>query len=270
MIFTTQETLEDRIIRLVLEEKASIKALHQRLAGEEKLSLRAVYKAVDKLIGAGVLIKAGQRVVLSAEWAGRVVEGLQTSPLSVLGEGERAVYTFASMEHLDAFWKTVVLPLEAAAEEKEIFFYNPHDFWAYLPERRESEDAYYRHFAATGRHGFLVVGGESLADREFKRTYQNENFQIDTRNVSSLARRDHLTILGPLVITVRLPKKLAAHIDDLYASGKAMSALLPSVLEACRAPGTLRFVLENHPAKAKRIKQLLAKNFYFKQHEGML
>lgn len=244
--------------------RASIAALHTSLGKDGRLSLRAVYKAVDKLIAAGVLIRAQRQVMLSAEWTRAVGERLRPTPLAAPALGERLSYSFMSLEHLDAFWKTVVLPIEEAATETEIFFYNPHDFWAYLPERRESEEAYYRHFNKQKR-GFFTVGGDAEADMEFKRAYQSEYLQVDTRDIASLGRRDHSTLIGSLILTVRLQKRLVAQIDALYASGKPIDELLPELERLCARPGKTKLVLENNPGKAKKLRKLLSKNFYFKQ-----
>jgi hypothetical protein len=263
MLFSRQEDLEDRIIRLALGGRVSVKALHAELAVGGKLSLRAVYKAVDKLIEAGVLLKAGKRVLVDEEWARRVGEQLRTpGPFTVPSSGEHLAYTFRSLAHLDAFWKTVVLPIEEASATKEIFFYNPHNFWAYMPERKESEAAYYAHFSQN-QHGFLTLGGETELDKQFKREFQSEYFQIDTREVPALRRSDHLTLIDSLILTVRLPRRLTARIDELYASGREVKDMLPELLAACGASGNTRFTLENSPAKAAKLKKLLSKNFYF-------
>jgi hypothetical protein len=265
MLFSKALDLEDRMVELVLKDRATIKSLHARLSEHEPLSLRAVYKAADKLIGAGVLLKAGKRVMVDEEWARRVGEKLSNSPLPAPAVGERILYTFSSIEHLDAFWKTIVLPIEESAAAREVFFFNPHNFWAYIPGREESEAAYYRHFSPN-RHGFFTIGGSFEADMEFKREYQSEYLQIDTRDIGSLGRRDHITVIDSLIINVRLNKATTARIDELYASGRAIKDILPELLSICRAPGKIRFTLENNPAKAKKLRKILARNFYFPQH----
>lgn len=265
MIFSKTQELEDRIVEFVLTGRISVKSLHERLATEKKLSLRAVYKSVDKLIGAGVLIKVGKRLVMNEEWARGVARRLRTTTTLALSPGELIAYTFTSVEHLDAFWKTTVLPIEESTENRETFFYNPHNFWAYIPGRKDSETAYYKHFLEAKQQGFFVVGGDSEADKEFKRSYQSELLQIDTRNISSLRRTDHITVLGTTVITVRVPKKVAVRIDEIYASGMGIKDISSELVAICQTPGNMRFVIENNPRKAKELRKLLARNFYFLQ-----
>lgn len=267
MMYSDANNLEDRIVELSANDRTTIKSLHSQLDKESALSLRAVYKAVNKLIDAGVLLKVGKQVMVDQEWVTRVRETLDSSTASILSSGERAVYTFVSIEHLDAFWKTVVLPLEQSVSAREIFFYNPHNFWAHLPARKESEDAYYRHFVGAKRQGFFTIGGQSRADMEFKRGYQNENLQIDLRNIPSLRRTDHMTVIGAMTITVRLGKGIAERIDKLYASGEDIKDILSKIVRICQKPGKIRFVLENNLTKAEKLKKVLARNFYFKRSE---
>lgn len=265
MLFSHTNTLEDRIVELIADAGLTIKSIHSKLEKEEKLSLRAVYKAVHKLIDAGVLLKVGKKIMIDQEWAQNVAGRIGSASEPLLSNGERAVYTFVTIEHLDAFWKTVVLPLEKSTSPREIFFYNPHNFWAYLPARKQSEDAYYQHFSNTERYGFFTVGGDSVADMEFKRGYQNERLQIDLRNITLLRRTDHTTIVGPMIIIVRLAKGVSERIDKLYTSGRNIKDMLPEIVEICRRPGKIRFVIENNPVKAEKLKKILARNFYFKQ-----
>lgn len=264
MLFSGQPGLEDRIIELTVSGGLTVKSLHARLKHKEPLSLRAVYKAIHNLIGAGVILKVGKQIMLDQEWVVRV--GNELRPLSVhsLAPGERTAYTTVTIEHLDALWKTVVLPMEKLSRDNEIFFYNPHNFWAYMPERKESEDAYYRHFADAGHHGFFIVGGNSEADREFKRRYQSGHLQIDLRNISSHRRTDHITVIGTLIITARLTEVTASRIDTLYASDMSIKDILTEIIQICQSPGKIRLTLENNSAKATQLKKILSKNFYFK------
>lgn len=265
MLYSKEHTLEDRIVELAANAGITVKSLHSRINEERELSLRAVYKAANKLIDEGVLLKVGKQIIVDQEWARHVAELLGSSSIPILSNKERVVYTFISVEHLDSFWKTIMLPLENSSSARETFFYNPHNFWAYLPARKQSEDAYYRHFLNTETYGFFTVGGDSEADREFKREYQNEHLQIDLRDIKPFRRTDHITLVNSLIITVRLAKGISERIDKLYASGESINDILPKIIEICRKPGKIRFTIENNSTKAEKLRKILARNFYFKQ-----
>ncbi len=267
MLYSNSREIEDRVVELLTEGRLTIKSIAARIREDKKISLRGVYKAVNTLIADGVLIKTGKRVMLDQEWAARVTEKLGTPAMQTIETGERAVYTFTSLGHLDAFWKSTVLPLERSISAKEVFFYNPHDFWAYLPARRESEDAYYQHFSQE-QSGFLTIGADSRADLDFKRAYQHEYLQINLKNIASIRRTDHVTVLGPYIITIRLSKSLSDRLDALYASGREIAELLPEIEKIVGKPGKIRFVLENNPTKAEKLRKMLSRDFYFGADKG--
>ena len=96
---------------------------------------------------------------------------------------------------------------------------------------------------------------------EFKRSYQNDYFQVDTRVVPSLGRRDNINVFGDFVVTTRLSKQLAARVDILYDSGQPIAKILPSMLEAAEEFGEFKLTFEHNAAKAKKLRKLLSPNF---------
>ncbi|MFA7302647.1 MAG: hypothetical protein WC030_02770 [Candidatus Paceibacterota bacterium] len=267
MLYAGSKEIEERVVEVLVEGRETVKSLLAYLNTERKdVSLRGVYKAVTNLTKAGVVLKVGKKVMLNHEWVQGVADRLGAPAVPLIARGERAVYTFTSLDHLDAFWKSTVWPLERAVEAREVFFYNPHDFWALLPARKESEEAYYRHFGPE-QQGFFTIGSESQADLTFKRTYQTEFLQINLGKITSIRSTDHVTVLGSYIILARLSKAVAERIDALYASGKTAEGFLPELLKICARPGKIRLVLENNPKKADKLKKLLAKDFYFRRPE---
>ena len=263
MLFSKNKTVEDKIIELCLRDAATTQFLHTELKKDDKVSLRAVYKAVDKLLKAGVLVKAGRRLAVDSEWVRRVGEGMKAEAVIVPLKGERISYTFTSLERLDAFWMRIVLPVEDSIKKPEVFFYNPHNFWAYIPEREESERLYYQSFSHAKKTAFFTIGGETIADQEFKKLYQSAFLQIDTRDIKSLRRTDHITVIGSLIITARLSKKAASRLDGLYFSGKSIKDILSEILEIFGPKEKIRCILENDHVRADKLRKLLSKNFYF-------
>jgi hypothetical protein len=266
MLYSKKPGLDDLIVERLTESPRTVGSLYDEIEPLEKhLTLRAVYKAINKLIKAGVLIKTRRLVRIDHEWVSDLRTRLASSPIPRLTAGERVAYTFSSITHLDAFWKTIVLGLEEYERDGQVFFYNPHNFWEYMPERKVSEDAYYAHFKSKRIHAFFTIGGETAADKEFKRAYQNEYLQIDTRDIPALGLRNHLTIMNDFIISVRIPSNFAAKIDGLYTSGVSMPDIAPIIANLFRPKTNIRFTLEKNPAKALKLRRLLARNFYFPQ-----
>lgn len=266
MLQSASTTLEDDLVERLLQVPSSIQELHAyvRQKGRE-VGERAVYKAVHQLIEARVVLKAGKRVRIDEEWLRKLRGALSSRSIPLIEKGERVSYAFNSFSHLDSFWKTIALQLEPLEEDGRIFFYNPHNFWAYLPERTESEDAYYKHFEGSKLHAFFTVGGATALDRQFKRSYQNEYFQIDERAVSFIPRNVHMSIFGDVIVTVRIAKRLAERIDVLYGSGLPIKDILPEVLAALDSFPKSRLSIENNPEKASKLRKALSRNFYFKR-----
>lgn len=268
MLYSKEETLEDKLVRLLLSGPATIKGLHERVpASHSEVTLRAVYKAVHALMQKGVVVKAGKSVWIDQEWVSGVRAHLSPA-LPLLAAGEKLAYTFTSIGHLDAFWKTIALQLEEYGGES-VVFYTQHNFWAYVPERKASEDAYYVHFSQAKKYGLFTLGGTTRADMEFKRAYQNDFFQVDTRVVPSLGRRDNINVFGDFVVTTRLSKQLAERVDSLYDSGQPIEKILPGILKAAEEFGEFRLTFEHNAAKAKKLRKLLSPNFYIPT-KGML
>lgn len=266
MLYSRDRELEDRIVELLAGERLTVKTICVQVSAEHPVTLRAVYKAITKLALAGVVLKAGKGVMLNHEWAEGVAGKLGVPSVPLIEPGERVTHTFTSLDNLDVFWKSTVLPLEKTVQAKEIFFYNPHDFWALLPCRRESEDAYYKHFGP-GQQGFFTIGGESAADLAFKRLYQTDYLQINLGNIGSIKRTDHVTVLGHYTILTRLSKSVSDRIDTLYSTGKSPEELLPELLRICAKPGKLRLSIENNSKKAAKLRKVLARDFYFRKSE---
>ncbi len=267
MLFSQEESLEDRLVGYLLTNSASIKELHTRLiSSEQSITLRAIYKAVDALIQKGVLMKVGNKVWIDQEWAVSARARL-SPPVPFLSPGERVVYTFNSIEHLDAFWKTIAIQIDEYNTEAAAF-YVPHNCWAYVPERKASEDAYYSQFAQNKKYAFFTIGGTSHADLEFKREYQDDFFQVDMRSIEGFSRRDHVSILGNFITTTRLSKDLSERLDSIYSSNEPISKILPQVLSALRAASEFRLVFEHNSAKARKLRKTLSSNFHLPSSAG--
>ncbi len=266
MLYSGDRELEDQVVELLVESRLTIKTVCAKLSAIHRVSLRGVYKAVNKLIEAGVVLKVGKRVMLSEEWTRLVSENLSSPAVPLIGEGERIAHTFTSLEHLDAFWKSTVLPLERVSEPKEVFIYNPHSFWALLPERKASEEVFFKHFGPQ-QQGFLTIGGECAADLALKRQHQTDYLQINLQNIGSLKRTDHVTVLGPYIILTRLSKAVVDRMDALYSTEKSPEELLPELLKLCNKPAKLRLIVENNPKKSEKLRRTLARDFYLKRPE---
>lgn len=261
MLFSIKETLEDLVVRMLLNGPQTIKTLHYQVLSHTKVSQRAVYKSVHQLLNAEVLLRGGNKIWLNEEWLRRIRENLST-PLPQFSKNERAEYRFTTIDHLDSFWKTIAFQLEGYERNTPVFFYNPHNFWAYVPNRKQSEDAYYAHFLTIQKPAYFTVGGTNSADFQFKKRYQHEFLHIHPRNLVGFNRRDHITVAGDHIVTVRLPLSVAKHIDTIYETNQLIEDILPAILEEYSLRGEVRLRIERNAIKAARLRSLLSRDFH--------
>ena len=71
--------------------------------------------------------------------------------------------------------------------------------------------------------------------------------------------------MGDFIITVHISKGLSKRIDELYASSRSQEEILPELILAYRSSSKMRFVLENNPQKAKKLRKILSRDFYFRR-----
>lgn len=264
MLYSQDRELEDFIVELLVKSNHTVKSIHKAVSPKlpKTVTLRAIYKSVNKLIDANVLLKVGKNVMLNKEWAHITKLGLSNeTQLPLLTPNEKITYTLSSMFHIDTYWKTIISQIY---EENgyPAFFYNPHDIWIYVPGRKESEDAYYKSFADMKQYAFFSIGGVSNSDKHFKKTYQNDYLQIDLSESKHFNRNENLTVLGNYVITVSLPTKSTAKIDSLYKQERSEKEMLCKMKEIAQKPQKIKITVEHNQNKAKKLRKKMSKNFF--------
>lgn len=259
MIFSAQKDLEDIILEDLLTKAHTAKSIHTYILQLRKdVTLRAVYKAVHKLIDAGVVIKVGKEIILNKEWTQTVIDKLgQTSSLHQLSTGESIIYTLTSPTHMDTYWKTIFSSLPAISYNEPVFFYNPHDFWIFVPGRQQSEDVFYKNFAKDKTHCFFTIGGTSELDMDFKRQYRSDYLKINLEPIRKFKRTEHVTVWGSHIITVILPLPVARKVDIFYQDNNK-----EKLIDLLQENFKVKIKIEHKPRKAKKLRKLLSKNFY--------
>lgn len=263
MLLDGRYGIADLVVEELAHTRCTVKHLHRRILArcDTAVTLRAVYKAVSELIESGVVLKAGREVFLDDEWLHKLERQiLQREDFFGLETGDVLVYNFTSLAKMDAFWKTFVGRLKISDPHFPVFFYNPHDIWVLLPERKKSELQYYQSFEEQNIYGFYVIGGSSILDKEVRKMYQSDHFIVDLNPLAQLKRTDHVTIHEDYVITAMLPGNIAQKVDELYNrtdQRDTKTKLLGLVESSFRA----RVKVERNAAKAKSLRKVLSKNF---------
>lgn len=264
MIFTTRESIEDSIIRLLSGGSRTPLELFEAINKEGgKISYQAVYKALKYLTVETVVVKSAKQIAISQEWINKLSKELSGSfilpPLSI---GESVSYSYVSLTHLDAYWKHINKALEQKYLDFPIFIYNPYGIWLHLNDRYQSEVNFLSEFANNQQYAFLVIGNDSSLDQNLKQNYQNNFLQVDLWRDSSLPETDYFTINGDYIITTKLNKKLAPKITTLYKSLVDINKSKAELEHILKFPNKSKLKLEYNPQKAKMLRRKLFKNFY--------
>lgn len=263
MLFSKDKNLDDLIVSGVICGKRTVKGVHEYVVNNgPNVSLRAVYKSLNKLIDAGVVVKVSTRLHISADWIKKVRDTVGfENQLPDIAPGESIRFELNSVAHIDAYWKTIVASIHPSKNE-HIYFYNPHNYWLYEPSRLESEREYYASFKNEKRYGFFTVGGTTSIDKKFKRQYGNEYLQIDLREVTSFKRTDHITVVGDYVITVRIDNDVAESLDAIYTSDQPIDEKESQIRRVLSVEQKIVIKIENAPHKAVKVRNTLKRNFY--------
>lgn len=264
MIFSTNESLEERFIRYLLEKDQTVKGLRKYLADEgRKVTIQGVYKALRLLVAEEVVIKRGTLYSLSEEWRNRTIDTLSKSNNRFeLAEGERISFDLASLVHLDQQWKNVVLPLHEAYPTAPVFFYNPHEIWIHLNDsRKESEQIYFKSFKENKAHAFCLIGGATVQDQSLKRELQNEYVQVFI-GVEHFSKTDYPTIFGDYIITTRISPRLADEIEECYMSSSDTVSLEVKLQKIGIEKKKVRLIIERDREKAKKLRKKLSKELF--------
>jgi DNA-binding PadR family transcriptional regulator len=267
MILSKKETLEDRLIRLLLEKEQSVKSLNKALVAEGvSVTVQALYKLLRSLVSDEVVIKRANVYALSEEWKERVVERFeQTHNRFELAEGEAITFDLASLVHLDQQWKNIVLPLHNAHPKIPVFFYNPHEIWIHLNEsRKQSEYAYYASFTQNKTNAFALFGGATLHDNAMKKELQNEFLQVAV-GVEAFAKTDYPTIFGDYIITTRISKRLSEEIEKAYGESATTAELESRLQKIGIEKKKVKLIIERDRDKAKKLRKKLSKEFFVSQ-----
>ncbi len=264
MLFTSKETVEDIIIRLLSKGKTTPLELHEQIVTDgEKVTVQAVYKALRALIKDSVVVKSGKTLEISQEWVNTLSSTFNTqTTLPQLADGEAAVYNYKSLVNLDAYWKHLMSALDDKFEDFPVFLYSPYHIWYHISERSQSESDYFSSFTKNKHHAFFVIGNNTPLDQNFKKKFHSDYMQIDTWEKSPLKESSYLTIIDDYIIDTILDKKLTSAIKTFYSSSLSPEEASLELNKVLSTSNKAKIKIERNAKKAKLLRKKLFKNFY--------
>lgn len=265
MIPLENKTIEEKAVLYFLKEEHTAKAfkLHLETSGNP-ITIQGIYKALNKLVKDGVLVKNKMKYVVSREWVEALIEKLGGTNADLeMSEGEITTHQFTTLTQLDAYWKHRVSTILAAFSSYPMFSYETHSIWVYLSDRKESEENFFNSFEKNKRFAFFRVGGTTVGDREYKRKYAGEYLKIDTSDKRILG--NHMSIVEDYIITTKLENGIEEQIDAVFLTKESEEEIHQSLETILGKKQRVKLSIERNKERAKKYRKKIAENFYVPQ-----
>ncbi len=263
MIFSSDIESDDLIVEALTKKEMSVKELHAEVKKDHPVTLRAVYKALNQLLDAGVVVKTGTRVVLSREWVQKVNlelgEGVQ---MPQLRENESLAYSFSSFAQQDVFWKHLTLLIRDVDSAYPVFFYVPHEIFIHSKERGKSHKEYMKRFEEDKRYAFMTIGSTTVADKGYKKEMGGEFFQVHLEEHKTFKRNYFFTVIGDYIVTEVVEESLAKKIDSLYGQARNEEEVAQHLPALVATHPKIRTKLARNKKRARKLRKQLAKQFH--------
>lgn len=263
MILGTKKTLYDHITEALLRGPLDVSQIQGYLKDRKTpASVQGIYKTLRELIGEDIVVKQKKNYLISNVWRNKLSSIVSQRPPFKLSEDEQTVYQFNKIDHLDMFWKHIIEDIQNEMMGHPMFHGNPHNFWYFVPGREQSEDEYYQNFAKTETYVFSVIGGVSLIDKKLKQDHIHNFQQFHFEKNYPFNRRDHLSVIGPYIVNVRVSVSLARVTDQLYETCFTEHELQEKLIPVFKKHGKVVMSVEHNEQKAKKLRKKMAADFH--------
>lgn len=263
MLLGTKKTLYDHITEALLGKPMSVSQIKNYLISQKvPATIQGIYKTLRELIHENVVVKQKTNYLVSSVWRSRLNNLVSNRLGFKLLSGERLMYRFSKVDSYDMFWKHMIQDIQTELETYPVFHADPHNFWYLVPGREESEIEYYKAFETTRTHVFSIIGGTTLFDKKLKQDHSHNYQQYYFDNHYPFNRRDHLSVIGPYIITTRVSVSLARVTDRLYETCFTEQELSEKLEPEFKKHGTVVMTVEHNEEKAKAMRKKMSKDFH--------
>jgi hypothetical protein len=260
------DSLESQTIRILsLKPYCSAESIRRAASPRSRrFSPAAVYKVLDKLLTAGVVVKTGTLYSLSLSWIFEVfafTESLGSTYFSeeflsrlIPGKSKRQTWRFSQLGRCNEFWNQLLLALVKRNPNLPVFAWVPCPWFIMLQQGRESR--LQQVFKMSGRTFYTNFGHFGKLDLQVKKVYRHPNQVISfAEGPFSNVPRQNLDVVGDYILTVTLDPGMTRKLESLCSNAGRRSAGLRApnlglLTEKCVASITL----ECNPKKARRVR----------------
>ncbi|NTW46410.1 MAG: hypothetical protein HGB18_05210 [Candidatus Moranbacteria bacterium] len=273
---TEHPTIEEQILEVLRDGSVSTTELIRHVADlRTGVTKQGVYKALRKLKEEEKVVVAGKTVSLNLEWIHDMRDffdsaerryASKASAMGLLGVGERekVVYFFRSLNQLDSFWGGNAFRIfsDGMDSDEPIFVYNPHEWFFYL--RPETEQSLLRSMSKRTRQVLITVTHNDPLDRKLKAEFDGERFQYHI-SAKRISEKDnyYFNIFGDYLIEVLIDERIAKRIDEFYKRTKVFDeAARREVSTIASEIGRHKLIITKNRRRAEKYKKTLGKDFY--------
>ncbi len=272
MLLGTQQKLAELIVHCFrLAPQLSEAEIYAQLSEVRKITHRAVFKELSKLVAQGVLVRVKGLYVIKVTW---ILELLQLSDdltkqslhpksldLQVPGEGERLRWQFTDIRRMDVFWVQLMFVLFSISKTKKMYVWCPH-FWFHLLDLKKELQAMRAMKKGDNKH-FLMIGGDTFIDRlptrywnrkVYEWSYAVGPFEGDIRH--------YYDVIDDFVLTVFVSSDFANQLDVLCGRIQSEHDLYNTDLNSFfNRRSRVTLTLERNPKKARRLARIFREYF---------
>jgi hypothetical protein len=264
MILGTNEKLAELIIHCFRRQpQLSQREIFSQLRTTKKVSERAVFKELAKLVEQGILVRVKGRYAVKVTWILELLElgddltkqslHRKSLDIQVPEPGGRLRWKFNDLRRMDAFWVQLMFVLFSISKRKQMYVWSPH-FWFHLLDLKKELQAM-RAMKTGGNKHFLIIGSDSYLDKLPAR-YWNKHVYDWSYAVGPFEGEDrrYIDVIDDYVLTVLFTPQFVKELDALLDRVRNEHDLQKIDLNTFFNKRTMvTLTLENNPAKAKRL-----------------
>lgn len=263
MLLGTKKTLYDHITEALLDESMTVSRIMDYLADKKiPATVQGIYKTLRELISEDIVVKQKKMYLVNNVWREKMTDMVSRRIRFTLSPQEMVTYRFNKLDHMDAFWKHTLADIEMEVGTFPVFHFTPHQFWSYVPGRRESEAEYYADLKKHETHAYTIIGGTNPSDKIAQAFLKTDFHQVHMDALAPFNRRDHLSVIGPYIITTRVSVTLARATDHLYAACSTEQELTEKLEPVFKKSGNIIMTVEHDETKAKKLRKQMSKEFH--------
>lgn len=263
MLLGTKKTLYDHIMEALLGDSMTVSQIQDYLKGlSVHASVHGIYKTLRELLAEDIIVKHKTVYAISNVWRDRLLKIVSQDFGFKLQPNEEVSYKFNTIENTDAFWKHMFQDIRNEVKDFPVYHFTPHQYWLMIPSRKQSEEDYYKTYEQEKIYSFNIIGGETIFDNERKRALSSHFNQVTTNSKINFNRRDHLSVIGPYIITTRVSVTLARVTDRLYETCFTEKELQEKLEPEFKKHGSVTMTVEHNLEKAKSMRKKMSADFH--------